>query len=274
MKRTRTSSGGGLTLVRKVSRKSTGSSAKYRKPTRFSYASLYRNMSNREYQFVDRAEFLIGLADGGTGNYGPWSAAPGSFVITPAGGGTHNGFSIYVTLEEVIFGSTANAAVGYNFLNYTDYSNLFDEYRIDEVVFDMKYNANSYPQSTTVAAPGAPIIYMAIDYDDATLPTTNTLLQYASCKPIQFGNSSGTNNGTQWYKHVPAVNLATATISGTQIATIKKHQWINTDQPGVQHFGVKGWYDNPYWGVGTAGANIQGYISVTVKIKFSCRITK
>jgi hypothetical protein len=111
--------------------------------------------------------------------------------------------------------------------NSTEYTQLFDQYRIVQVTITF--------QPSTLVATSSPL-YTVIDYDDANAPTSlNDLLQYDTLKTTMTGAY-----------HVRTVNprFTLGAYSGTltSFANAPNDMWVDVASPNVQYYGVKlGW---------------------------------
>lgn len=113
---------------------------------------------------------------------------------------------------------------------YTDFTSLYDMYKIRKVVFKIipKFSEVALSGGTTNNA-NLQQIHSAIDYDDGVAPASiNTLCQYQSHRMTR-GYAVHTRT------LVPKVQT---TVSGLNTAP-KANQWIDCDQAGIVHNGVK-----------------------------------
>lgn len=187
-------------------------------------------------------------------NQGSVPTAP----VTVAGGNTFQFNFSLSQMETLINGGGAGAIAFAQHLNYTEYTALFDAYRIRKVQLQMVYNADS--QSQTMVT-GLPNIMMANDYDDSLATTTASLTQYPSFKLIQMG--SGADNCKYWtVKPKTQISVETTTGAVTSISG-KEFDWIDCATPNAKYFGVKGIVDTQV--TGGALANV-GYITFYVKV--------
>lgn len=115
--------------------------------------------------------------------------------------------------------------------NNTEFTNLFDQYRINKVVLKwvpLANSANAGTQSTT-------LFYSVLDYTDDTVPTTEQqLVEYASLKITQ-----GLRQHTRIFTPTTLDSLTDDTGAATYSGNPKIKQWISTSSPNVPHYGVK-----------------------------------
>lgn len=106
---------------------------------------------------------------------------------------------------------------------FSDITNLFDEYRIIQAIVKLVPNQASFDHP----------IYTAIDYDDAGQPASvNSMLQYDTLR-IQSAQ-------TVIERVVNPKSAEEVYNTSLQTAYVPKYGlWIDTDYPGVTHFGLK-----------------------------------
>jgi hypothetical protein len=128
------------------------------------------------------------------------------------------------------------------FPNSTEFTSLFDQYRIKNVEISFVYL-----NPVSVLAP----LYTVIDYDDATTPGAVTDL-------LQYQTLMQTAPGQQHTRRLePRFDLAAYSGVFTSFALAQKDQWVDVASPSVQFYGLK--YALPATAGGTAGVvyNIQ-----------------
>lgn len=124
--------------------------------------------------------------------------------------------------------------------NYTEFSALFDQFRINAVVikFVPTWTSNDInPQSTALYMPN---FHSALDFDGpSSAPTSETdLLQYQSYKMTR-------GHHVHQRKIIPCVNV-TAYESALNTAYMpKRKQFLDMVDVATQHFGMKIWIDAP-----------------------------
>lgn len=112
---------------------------------------------------------------------------------------------------------------------YTEYTALFDQYRINKVKVTFMPRANSADVGSTA---GLVKFFSVIDYDDADAPTNLTdLLQYENLKTTRCISD---------HSRVLAPRFATE-VYQSAIATgySARRGWLDCDNPSIQHFGLK-----------------------------------
>jgi len=136
----------------------------------------------------------------------------------------------------ILSANTGVTANGFTFAlsnlpNYTEFTSLFDQYRILQASVSFLPYSNS-SQSGTVNSSFPGIIGSAVDYDDASLPAQTDLQQYESYKR---------NSCYVEFVRTIKPRLAIATYNGSTFTGYanKYAQWIDANSPGVPHYGLK-----------------------------------
>lgn len=132
--------------------------------------------------------------------------------------------------------------------NYTEFTNLFDEYCIKKIdVFVMPSYTNAGIGSAIIS--WAPWIVHAADYDDTASTPSTTLMQYEGAKFTQLVGSIGHQNAQilrTVYPRAPSAVIKSTGVTTGQSPT--PNMWINCSNPNVQHFGFKMSLDDSYQG--------------------------
>lgn len=143
--------------------------------------------------------------------------------------------------------SNAAGALSFNLAslpNATEFTNLFDQYKIMKVKLDfipfgdtVNLPISTMSGSTSLVSPGGPLI-TAIDYDDNTTPgAASDLLQYQNSKvtpvPRRLKMSLRPKFATEVYRS------ATTTGYGARSG------WLDTDYANIPHYGVKYYMNAP-----------------------------
>jgi len=133
---------------------------------------------------------------------------------------------------------------------------LFDQYKIDmiEATFYPMFRANAM---VSVASIVTPLLYTAVDLDDATAPASIAALnEYSVC---QCHGDDGP------FKVVFKPHVAIAAYSGTFASFANQSSWIDVASTTVQHYGLK-------WGItpGLSGQTIfqEWNVNFRIAIRF------
>jgi len=114
--------------------------------------------------------------------------------------------------------------------NSSEFTNLFDQYRIDyvEVTFRPQYNMSTISSQSSQVNP---VLYTVIDYDDATnVAAVTDLQQYSNCKECRFDE-------TCVRRFQP--RIAQAVYSGAFTSFGNTRGWVDCASAGVQWYGIK-----------------------------------
>lgn len=151
-----------------------------------------------------------------------------------------------------------------NLPDYTEFTNLFDQYRINLIKYQWIPNRNvNVIVGSDISTPlvseydqGIPLIYSFIDYDDATTPTTiDEFTQRQNMRTARFNKP---------HKRVwkPTVLVPTYRTGVTFGYSPKRKQWIDCANPDVPHYGLK-W---AFYNTATADATHHRGIAVSFRV--------
>lgn len=137
-----------------------------------------------------------------------------------------------VTTGRLAASTTVETDAAYSFQlsdlpNYTEFTLLYDEYRIDKVVMTVIPDTQ---QTLTTAGQGNCVMWSVLDYDDATALTVLALQQYETCK---------THNSIKPFTRTVVPRWAKAVYSGAFTSFSSGSGWIDSASAGVQHYGIK-----------------------------------
>ncbi|AUM61913.1 capsid [uncultured virus] len=128
--------------------------------------------------------------------------------------------------------------------NWTEFQNLYDEYKIKAVKFTLIPASNVTLYSSAFPAITDQTLqsnkyFTCFDYNDVTTISADAIRQYATCKMT---------TGTRLHKRFiyPRVTTAVAEGSGAYgTATSMRQPWINMASNDTQFFGIKGCITHP-----------------------------
>jgi hypothetical protein len=141
-----------------------------------------------------------------------------------------------------------------NLPNNTEFSALFDEYRINKVVVKFVPNFTGSDLNPNASFNSLPNIYTILDYDDNNTPANlDELLQYPNMKMTR-GHAIHTRIFT------PKVCLD---VGGSNAVAPKAKQWLDLSFASIPHYGMKWWLD--------ASGVTTGKYRVFITMYFSCR---
>lgn len=129
---------------------------------------------------------------------------------------------------------------------FTEFTNLFDEYKITGVAYRWVITRDPSNASTAANAGRYPRVIWTHDHDSAQLPSAATdILQYAKSNEIWFTDN---RQCSKWYYIKPA--MAMLLYNGvTSGYGSKWGQWIDCNSPSLEHYGLRFWYDSLFTGV-------------------------
>lgn len=121
-------------------------------------------------------------------------------------------------------------------INYTDITNLADQYRIKYVTVKLYFNSNTAAVS---GSSSLPVVQYIVDHDDASLAgaTVNALREKMG---VKFKNFNANRNVVK-FSLKPRVAQAVFNNGVSQVYSVPtKSTWINSAYSGVEHYGIKG----------------------------------
>lgn len=126
-----------------------------------------------------------------------------------------------------------------NITTTSDFTSLFDRYKIVGVKYRIYYHQNSADVS---GGQLLPMIQYSIDNDDAAAPSSiASITSRGDCKTKILG-------GQQYISLYIRPKVATTAFqSGVSSAyAVDKAKWINSAYPNVEHYGIKVWCNNVF----------------------------
>jgi len=164
-----------------------------------------------------------------------------------------------ITILSANTGVTAN---GFSFAlsnlpNYTEFTSLFDQYRILQASVSFLPYANS-SSSGAVSGSFPGIIASAIDYDDASLPGATDLQQYESYKR---------NPAFEEFVRTIKPRVAIAAYNGsTFTGYVNRYApWIDANSPSVPHYGLKTVIINSTYATSTPVYEVEVQLTIQVR---------
>lgn len=153
--------------------------------------------------------------------------------------------------------------------NYTEFTNLFDEYCIKKVEVMVLPSYASAGPSASVAS-WIPWVVHATDYDDTSSTGATSLMQYTGAKFTQLLGSVGQANAVpiRTVKPRPKLEILTAA-GGNGVFHQDKDVWVVSANPTCPHLGFKMSLDDSYSG-GTTGTVVCG-LNIVCKYTIACR---
>lgn len=149
--------------------------------------------------------------------------------------------------------------------NYTEFTSLFDEYRILGILVEFHPGVDSWSAEpgVTLTSMALPQVRTVIDHTEDGVPSSfNDMYQYANCKMTR---------GTRIHKRFLRPNVLSQAFESTVSTAYspKYKQWITTDDATTPHYGLKYGIDAlPSASLGTLGYRVY------VTYYFQCKSTK
>lgn len=130
-----------------------------------------------------------------------------------------------------------------NVLQSSDFTNLYDKYKIVGVKYRIYYHQN---QASVQGAQMLPLMHYTLDSDDGVAPSNlSTISSKGDCKTKVLGSQQY----IQMYIR-PKVAGAVYQFGVSTAYDVEKSKWINSTYPAVEHYGVKTWVNNVYMAAG------------------------
>lgn len=137
---------------------------------------------------------------------------------------------------------------------YTDFTALYDSYKLEKVELAIMWSTNAYAPTTTGGAL-LPIFNIVFDPNDVSVTSLSSILQYRNLRTVQMGNLRNTAGYVMEIHPVPAISA----IGGTDAVTLMQ-PWLNIDQPDIPHYGVKIFYDDASSSLATNIGTVSFYV--------------
>lgn len=129
----------------------------------------------------------------------------------------------------------------------TEFTSLFDQYRINCVVFTIVNRANVRDQLPSPDQTGMPILYYVVDNDDVTAPTRAELQEYSQTKTFYY---TADKRACRIKLFPKVTNTVFRTGATSAYAVSMKKQWLDCAYPDIPHYGLKWFLEVP----GTTGS--------------------
>lgn len=148
------------------------------------------------------------------------------------------GSQYWLTLEDDSWGTFTFQLN--NLPNYQELCSLFDQYRINKVCVKLfpTSNVNQIVPTAGGVLPGSvltqPIMYV-VDYDDKVFTGRKDLLEYGKLKYCKYPKVMSSCFTPALLDSVSATGTNVSVVAGSP----KFKQWLSTDDPDIQHFGLK-----------------------------------
>lgn len=192
-------------------------------------------------------------------------------VSNPASASGTNMIVLGSTVAHPIFGATFSVPFAAGFTldmlaQYTDLTNIADQYKITNVELRFQYNASDIAgQPIGASAPATiPILKYVADYDDASLETVTALQakQGLKSKALTDGKFHSVRLSPRVADAVYGSSVSTA------YAIPAKPMFLDAQSPAIPHYGLKGYFENlPLSSTGLLTTCITVEVAYTVQLK-------
>lgn len=189
-------------------------------------------LKNYNYTFKLSPQSIIGDLSGGTGVVIVNPANP-IIPIRPSSLVTV-GSSLGATFSSALDWSAACTFRLSDIANFSDFTEMYDAYKINSVTVELEYLSNSSAVNGTGVLP---TFYMYWDQDDLTPPPT--LKNILGKQGVKRWHPTATNL-TKRFKFIPiAANVAQDAASLQPVIVPNKSQWIDSLSANVPHYAFK-----------------------------------
>lgn len=165
-----------------------------------------------------------------------------------------NDIGSFVGNDTITASNAGNAFTLSQLPNATEFTNLYDRYKIVRVYY--RYVLSRSPDfATTTANRGLyPRVTFTPDYDGTFPATVQEFRQYPACREFHFSDD---RPHTRWYSMCPAIQSTAFNTTLTSCFMPKWMQWVDTVYPDAPHFGLSTRVDQLFAGM-----------TVTIQAKF------
>lgn len=147
--------------------------------------------------------------------------------------------------------------------NYTEFTNLYDQYKISRIKVKFIYSANNQDMTTSASILALPNLLTVIDNNDSTaLTASGDYCQYKSFKIRRMDKPCSV-----YFK--PQFDIAA--YSGAFTSYASKTGWIDCNSPNVKHYGLKFGIDPMFYNDGTL---VTGRVQCILTYYIKCRNPK
>lgn len=202
-----------------------------------------RALASRPYRFSRTCAFQFGY-----NSYAGFTSPSGALVYG-------NGMGLKFQLSQMVLAGNF-VTVTQALPNYTEFTALFDRWRITNVRLKFHYSnniANGSAAAGTLTGVALPMIQIANDYDDAVPPAANTeLMQRQNTKYWTLDST-----GPKTHSVVPNILLAAENSGAFSSVAVSRGDFVDCSTPNTDFVGVKLWCETQT----SAAAQLQlGYI--------------
>jgi hypothetical protein len=177
--------------------------------------------------------------------------------LNPSSGWNASGnfdLSLVFSLQQTSTYLAGVVSANYSNPGYSDFTALYDRYRIEEVEVAIMYGTNAYPPGTQAVAQ-LPILNVVFDPSDNSTFSLSSIMQYQNLHTVQLGNLRNSNGYVVKFKPRSLI-----TAGGSAAAATEMNPWLSKDTPTVPHYGLKLFYDNAGSGINSIIGQCNFYV--------------
>lgn len=220
-------------------------SFKIRRQAKFRSRDDYNNQraTQRITKTAVRFPRYKSLMSSSTGVYAFRRTTTQSFFLNTASGFNAFGFDLTLapTLASADIYLSGSPSYTPSIPNASEFTNLFDQYRIKRVTIELFYGQNSVvsPTSTNVL----PCFQIANDFNSVASFNSADMNQYPQMKTYQLGN--GVTNKIVWsFQPRARADVVTSAIISSSSAMNVPSPWLDTSSTSIQHLGCRVFMNN------------------------------
>lgn len=146
--------------------------------------------------------------------------------------------------------------------NYTDFTNLFDRYKLTGVKVTFLYQIS---EATAGGAQVLPTINYGVDYDDNSAPTSLDVMKQKQNTKRKILSANRPFSIFVKPKHINALLGIPGASPTTVLANSTNVGWLNCEYPSIAHTGLKFWVQDLYSGA-TATTTIQSKLDISIQM--------
>lgn len=148
--------------------------------------------------------------------------------------------------------------------NSTEFSALFDQWRIKSVIFRLDCPANYSAAGANASPTVYPLIHYVLDYDDSVNADINALLQYPQLQTHNFASDGYTPLMIR-FSPKPLRDIAGSGLA-TGYGPMPTAPWIRTSDFTIPHYGLKLAFD---W----FGYSVTSYVNFVITVSYEMEFT-
>lgn len=230
---------------------------------RAAYSSVSRRPAYRKARRVPRSLRIRGLHTfRRTVNF-PLVYTPNAGFVSGALSGSSATFTFSLSELRMYLGA---GSVAFAIPSYTDFTNLFDAWRIKSVKISMFFQNTS--STVASATTNMPLLVHAWDYEDNSVDASSAINQKDNSKRFQFGNGSAPMGALVTYGKPRATSTGPLTFGGS--AGLKQEPaktWLETTHPEVQYNAWKVYVDGFAATQATTEGSFSTYVDIVYELK-------